>query len=354
MRQIEAFEEEWGGRCYFQAYEFVENGADLEHILDQERTDHQKTGKAPVSDPVIWARHVTWAKVLTAGIAALHSARVVHADLKPANAYLIADPTISAGYQIKLIDMDFSLLADQRAPWHGFQGYIGSDNYRSPEHLVRSGMPGPASDVFTTGLILYELLAGYHPYWHEDQAEYGRRVQGYKAKVPQLVGILPSPADNAAVGRTLHRCLSPNPSERPSAEELGMALKGRSTSATVAAPMAGEDVPRKSVSKAIIAKRLELTGASGRSLQIGVRTEVGKQLVKALGPDSEYWDSVQCLLDRDAEDRWIVFPIAGTANETLVNGVSVTAPRHLHSGDQIAVGRQARSIVKLPITVRGI
>ena len=105
-----------------------------------------------------------------AGIAALHESKIVHADLKPANAYLIKDPTIGSGYQLKLIDMDFSLLADRRAPWHGFQGYVGTDNYRSPEHLTRGAVPGLASDVFTCGLILYELLAGEHPYWSEDQA----------------------------------------------------------------------------------------------------------------------------------------------------------------------------------------
>ena len=73
------------------------------------------------------------------------------------NVYLIRDPSLGAGYQLKLIDMDFSVLADHRAPWHGYQGYVGSDNYRSPEHLTRGAMPGLASDVFTCGLILYEL-----------------------------------------------------------------------------------------------------------------------------------------------------------------------------------------------------
>ena len=83
-----------------------------------------------------------------AGIAALHEAKIVHADLKPANAYLIQDPTIAAGYQLKLIDMDFSLLADRRAPWHGHQGYVGTDNYRSPEHMrrgERAGLRPPTS-----------------------------------------------------------------------------------------------------------------------------------------------------------------------------------------------------------------
>ncbi len=155
VRQIDAFEERWGGPCYFQAFEFVENGADLQHVLDDERERQRLTKAAPAREPLVWARHVTWAKVLTAAVAALHEAGVVHADLKPANAYLVQDPTIGSGYQLKLIDMDFSLLIDRRAPWHGFQGYVGTDNYRSPEHMARGAVPVAASDVFTCGLMLY-------------------------------------------------------------------------------------------------------------------------------------------------------------------------------------------------------
>jgi serine/threonine protein kinase len=152
-----------------------------------------------------------------AGVAALHESKVVHADLKPANAYLIKDPTIGSGFQLKLIDMDFSLLADKRAPWHGFQGYVGTDNYRSPEHLTRGSVPGLHSDVFTSGLILYELLAGYHPYWSEDQAEYARGVHAHAAKPPALLGSMPPPASNADISLMLHRCLSPDPAGRPTA-----------------------------------------------------------------------------------------------------------------------------------------
>src|SRR5918998_5327803 len=43
VQQLDAFEERWGGPCYFQAYEFVENGEDLQNILEQEREQHRKT-----------------------------------------------------------------------------------------------------------------------------------------------------------------------------------------------------------------------------------------------------------------------------------------------------------------------
>jgi eukaryotic-like serine/threonine-protein kinase len=364
VRLVDAFEERWGGPCYFQAYEFVEHGGDLQQILDEERETHHRTGVAPLRDAGVWARHVTWAKVLMAGIAALHESKVVHADLKPPNVYLIKDPSIGSGYQLKLIDMDFSVLGDQRAPWHGHQGYVGSDNYRSPEHMTRGAIPGLASDVFTCGLILYELLAGAHPYWRDDQAEYAALVRSYAAKPPVLAGTMPGPADNAQVSAALHRCLSPNAADRPTAAELRAILSGRGPKrdgvpdASVAGARAGTTAPAAKPAVAagarapLTADRVQLVGEGGRALQIGVRTEMGKHLARQFGGDAEYWDARQLVLERLPDRRWQVAPVAGTANETLVNGEVLSAPRPLHDGDVIAVGRKAKGIVKLPLTVR--
>jgi serine/threonine protein kinase len=357
VRQVDAFEEIWGGPCYFQAFEFVENGADLQQMLDEEREQHRRTKSPATSDPAVWARHVTWAKVFMTGMTALHESKVVHADLKPANAYLIQDPTINSGYQIKLIDMDFSLLADHRAPWHGHQGYIGTDNYRSPEHMARGAVPGLASDVFTCGLMLYELLAGYHPYWSEDPAEYAKLVQSYAAKPPALAGLMPAPASNAEVSSFLHRCLSPDRAARPTAAELRAVLSGRgtkpSTPVTGSATASGGTAPRPET-ELILSDRVELTGSDGRTLQIGVRTELGKALLRQFGQDSEFWDNRQCVLERHSGGQWVVSPVAGTTNETLVNGTTLMAPRPLRQGDQIAVGRQAKGVVKMPLTARAL
>jgi serine/threonine protein kinase len=367
VNQLDAFEETWGGRCYFQVYEFVEHGADLQHILDEEREHHERT-KAPATvDPSIWARHVTWAKVLMSGIAALHEAKIVHADLKPANVYLIRDPTIGAGYQLKLIDMDFSLLADRRAPWHGYQAYIGTDNYRSPEHLTRGGVPDLPSDVFTCGLILHELLAGHHPYWQEDQAEYARLVRAHAARPPALSGLMPGPASNAEVSAALHRCLSPDPASRHTATELRAILSGRNRKTAPVAPairgaaastVGAPSAPGKRMAAAgrgpIVSDRLELRASDGRSLRIAVRTELGKALVRQFGPDADFWDDRQCMVERNATGQWIVTPAPGTTNETMVNGEALAGPWPLQQGDSIGVGRQARGIVKLPLTVRGI
>jgi hypothetical protein len=348
----------------------VENGADLQQMLDEEREEHRGRGRRPRRPRGLGAaRHLGQGVHVGDGGAA--RSRIVHADLKPANAYLIEDPTIGAGYQLKLIDMDFSLLADRRAPWHGHQGYVGTDNYRSPEHLTRGSVPGLPSDVFTCGLMLHELLAGRHPYWSEDQGDYAKLVLAHAAEPPALVGLMPPPASNAEVSATLHRCLSPDPAARPTAAELRAVLSGRGAKPAVvakpptrepAAPGATGTTPAPPAMAAprttgggepIVADGIELQGPDGRSLRIGVRTEFGKALARQFGPDGEFWDHRQCVLERDAARRWVVSPAAGTTNETLLNGEALTAPRVLRQGDQIAVGRQAKGVVKLPLTVRG-
>ncbi|HXG72077.1 MAG TPA: protein kinase [Gemmatimonadaceae bacterium] len=362
VQLVDAFEERWGGPTYFQAYEFVEHGGDLQQMLDEERAIHERSKVSPLRDPATWARHVTWSKVLMSGIGALHESKIVHADLKPPNAYLIKDSSIGSGFQLKLIDMDFSLLADKRAPWHGHQGYVGTDNYRSPEHMTKGSMPGLASDIFTCGLILYELLAGVHPYWREDQAEYAKLVRAYAAKPPLLAGVMPAPASNAAVSAALHKCLSPDPAERPTAAELRATLSGRGlkaeagvkTAAATGRSVAAKPAAARAVAGSPLAgERIQLAGSGGRAIQIGVRTEMGKHLALQFGPEAEFWDARQFVLDRGPDRHWQVSPIAGTPNETLINGEAVSAPRALKEGDVIAVGRQAKKIAKLPLTISG-
>jgi serine/threonine protein kinase len=354
VRLVDAFEEVWGGPCYFQAYEFVERGGDLQQMLDAEREQHQRTGRSPLGNHAVWGRHVTWAKVLMAGIAALHESKIVHADLKPPNVYLVRDPFIGSGYQLKLIDMDFSVLADRRAPWHGYQGYVGSDNYRSPEHLTRGETPGRPSDIFTCGLILFELLAGTHPYWREDQAEYAVLVRAFAAKPPALAGTMPAPATNVEVSAALRRCLSPNAADRPTAAELRAVLSGRTARATTRATAAKPSAkPTTARGAPLTSDRVRLV-SGGEALQIGVRTAVGKHLARQFGSDAEFWDERQCVLERRPDQLWQIVPVPGTANETLLNGEVLAAPQPLHEGDVIAVGRKATGVVKLPITVRAL
>jgi len=225
-------------------------------------------------------------------------------------------------------------------------------------------VPGLASDVFTCGLMLYELLAGEHPYWRDDPGEYAKLVMAYAAKPPALQGLMQAPASNAEVSAALYRCLSPDPAARPTAAELRAILSGRGAKADPPKPAAPAPAPSttrpvpaatagtRTAAVPIVSDGLELTGPDGRSLRIGVRTELGKALVRQFGPDGEFWDNRQCVLERNSGRQWIVSPVAGTTNETLVNGETLTAPTLLKQGDLIAVGRQAKGVIKMPLTAR--
>jgi hypothetical protein len=256
--------------------------------------------------------------------------------------------------------MDFSILADRRPPWHGHQGYVGTDNYRSPEHLTKGAVPTPASDIFTCGLMLYELLAGRHPYWSEDQADYARLAQGYRAEAPALLGQMPWPANNADVSAALHRCLDPDPAKRPTAAELRATLSGRNREITspapavlVAAPRAAAaSAPSRPVGVPLAAASIKLTAQGGKTMQIGVRTELGKLLMRQFGTEAEFWDERQCVLERSAAGKWTLHSLGSTTNQTLLNGKALVGSQTISDGDQIAVGNEAKKIVKLPLIVR--
>lgn len=103
---------------------------------------------------------------------------------------------------------------------------------------------------------------------------------------------------------------------------------------------------------ALTVERIQLVSESGKSLMVGVRTVLGKHMVRQLGEDFNVWDTEQCVLERTPDGVWQVVPREGTTNETMVNGEAVAAPRPLHEGDVIAVGRAAKGVARMPLTVR--
>ena len=74
--------------------------------------------------------------------------------------------------------------------------------------------------------------------------------------------------------------------------------------------------------------------------------------MRQFGPDAEFWDNRQCVIERGPAGQWMLAPAGPTANETLVNGRALTAPRPLNQGDVLAVGREAKGVAKLPLTLR--
>ncbi|MFT3768707.1 MAG: protein kinase [Minicystis sp.] len=96
-----------------------------------------------------------WIQKACEGLAAAHRAGVVHRDLKPEN-ILVAAPDV-----VKVIDFGIAKLSSFGVKTTKEQR-VGTAMYMSPEQ-IQGGAPDPRMDVYSMGLVLYEVLAGQHP-----------------------------------------------------------------------------------------------------------------------------------------------------------------------------------------------
>lgn len=94
------------------------------------------------------------------GLSVAHAAGVVHRDLKPSN--ILVDQSGRA----RIVDFGLALTHNV-ARLTGDNTMIGSPAYMSPEQ-IRGGEIDNRSDIFSFGILLYELLSGVHPFWSND------------------------------------------------------------------------------------------------------------------------------------------------------------------------------------------
>ena len=92
-----------------------------------------------------------------AGLTAVHEADVVHRDIKPEN-IILANP--ETGIDPRLTDFGVSRIVEQGAR---NTTVIGTPEYIAPE-VADGSMPVPASDLYSVGIVLYELLTGVTPF----------------------------------------------------------------------------------------------------------------------------------------------------------------------------------------------
>ena len=201
-----------------------------EWTSDQDLEKHPSIADSnPIGDKPI----VEIASKLLQSIAAIHAVGVVHTDLKPANIMVKSD--LSDSSSIRIADFDWSLIEGQAHPWEG--SVRGTPFYMSYEHFTRAA-PTSKSDMFTCGIILYELYTGANPMRKVLPAgdySLGEINSQLKSKVdahsdfPKPSELNPKASISPAIDKLLHACLSPHPAKRPSAAEALQSLTQRET-----------------------------------------------------------------------------------------------------------------------------
>lgn len=355
---IEYFEFRKGANAYWQVFEFIQGGQDLTKLLE-------RAHKTPSS--VSWNQRLIISRVVLAGVRALHKAKVVHADLKPDNIYLIADTTIKAGYRTKVIDFDRSLLSDKLAPWHGKEGYVGTDGYFSPEHL-NGAVPVIASDVFTCGIILFELLANTHPFPARGD-DYRSAVQKGSPPAAHLVGGSGDAGQDKLLTDLLRAMLDLGPGNRPTMDQAFAILTQPSATTppperSGPRPPSGVETPPvrptsappvrpTSAPKAPTKTAVKLTSAGGKSVVFRTHQSLGSDVLRSLDEEGRFFETHHFDLIPEGL-AWYVVPCTGTGNELLLDGKAVSEKMEIKGGSILAVGRQAKGVQKCPLKVEVI
>ena len=150
--------------CLFQVFPFISGNTNLNDMIQKGFKEFD------------WEKRLYACTVFAFALRKLHDADVVHCDLKPENVQVKLDNSIAIKYRPLLVDMDWSILSDKKAPWDGYQGYVGTVGYNSPEHL-KNMAPLEASDVFTAAIIICEVMTNAHPFAsHLGQDDFNKYV----------------------------------------------------------------------------------------------------------------------------------------------------------------------------------
>jgi serine/threonine protein kinase len=175
---------------------------------------HRLPSLAELNRPERIARLKDSAQQLCSAIAYIHGKGLVHRDLKPANVLVTEDR------RVKLMDFGLAkFLADETGTTDN-RRIVGTYRYMAPEQAMGETLDGRA-DLYSLGVMLYELLCGRVPYDARTPQELWQRI--LESEPPPLGSINPGVDYTLAV--IAHRLLRKDPEERyQTAEEIYDAL----------------------------------------------------------------------------------------------------------------------------------
>ena len=164
--------------------------------------------------PLDTARAVSLMLQVSAAVGAAHEAGVIHRDLEPANIFIVQHPDVPA--VVKVLDFGIAKLAADSVDEEDHKtltqvgAMIGTPRYMSPEQCDGADLT-PAADVYSLGVILYELLTGIVPFSGSTPLSIAMKHTSETPRSPRdFVASIPAPLE-----RIVLRALEKRPEARP-------------------------------------------------------------------------------------------------------------------------------------------
>jgi len=167
--------------------------------------------------PPTRALHIV--RQLLAGLAHAHAQGIVHRDLKPEN--LILTDEAGLADHLRILDFGLAKLRDGPAMTAGMA--VGTPSYMSPEQSGAAGTVDARSDIYSVGVLLFELLAGRKPF---EAQQIGELILMHRETPPPSIRALaPTVSISPALEAVVLKALSKRQEDRPqSAAEMAAAL----------------------------------------------------------------------------------------------------------------------------------
>jgi eukaryotic-like serine/threonine-protein kinase len=181
------------------------------------------------------ARAMRLAQQLLAGLAHAHDQGIVHRDLKPENLILSDE----AGLKEHLRILDFGLAKLRDGPQMTAGMAVGTPSYMSPEQSGAEGTIDARTDLYTVGIVLFEMFTGRKPFQSDNVGEV--ILMQRESPPPKLRSVAPDARYSADLEAVLDKAMAKLPEDRfQSAADMAAALaatpEGRTAGLEVAVP----------------------------------------------------------------------------------------------------------------------